>query len=242
MVPVEVFLPSVAQRADLWEPVAGELRRAIVTGTLAPAVHLHEPMLAQKFGVSRMPIREALARLEHEGLVRSEPRRGMFVVGMSPMAVREVYDMRILLEVHAARLAAERTTADDLDRLRAIVDQMAEAAQRDQGSELARIDLRFHRAIVVSAGHARLLAAWEPIAGIVATILEVTNTYRSDLAYIAALHQQLVDTLRTRDPDAIEAALRPQLLSGEAVMRQTLRELAESRAAGRDFPPLVAAP
>ncbi len=231
---MQVFLPSIAQRADLWEAVATELRRAIVTGALAPGVHLHEPMLAQKFGVSRVPIREALARLEHEGLVRGEPRRGMFVVGMSPATVHEVYDMRILLEVHAARLAAERATVDDLARLQGIVIEMADAAARDEGGELAQLDLRFHRELIDCAGHGRLLAAWEPIAGIVTTLLGVTDTYRGNLPHIIATHQQLVDILRTRDPDAIEVALRRQLTIGEQVMQKTLRALGEARAPSRD--------
>ena len=73
---LERFVPEQRRRTDLWEFVASQLRRAIITRELAPGVHLNEPLLAQKFGMSRVPVLEALARLEQEGLVRSEPGRG----------------------------------------------------------------------------------------------------------------------------------------------------------------------
>src|SRR6185437_16142801 len=107
---LDQFTPGIARRADLWEVVAGALRWAIITGELGPGVHLQEPVLAQKFGVSRVPVREALVRLEHEGLVRSEPRRGSFVIGFTASDVQEIYEIRQFIETHAGRLAAERVT------------------------------------------------------------------------------------------------------------------------------------
>src|SRR5262245_4986132 len=127
------FVPAQMRRADLWELVAVRLRRAIVTGELAPAVHLNEPLLAQRFGVSRMPVREALVQLEHEGLVRSEPGRGSFVVGMSPKDVQELYDVRLMVEVQAGRLAAQRATVDDTGALEETMAAMRRARQMGHG-------------------------------------------------------------------------------------------------------------
>ena len=94
---LESFEPAIAPRKALWESIVEPMRRAIVLGELPAGLHLEEPALAQKFGVSRIPVREALVRLEHEGLVRVEPRRGAFIVGMTEDDVHDVYELRSLI-------------------------------------------------------------------------------------------------------------------------------------------------
>ncbi len=81
---------SIIQPEALWQRVVYAMRRAIVIGELEPGTHLKEPALAQHFGVSRLPVREAIAQLEREGLVRSEPRRGAFVVGVTEQAISDI--------------------------------------------------------------------------------------------------------------------------------------------------------
>src|SRR5437763_12623333 len=105
---------ETVQTEALWERVAIAMRRAIVLGDLAPGTHLKEPLLAQRFGVSRLPVREAIARLEREGLVRVEPRRGAFVVGITDHGVGDIYECRLLLESYAIRRAATRVEAEGL--------------------------------------------------------------------------------------------------------------------------------
>src|SRR5690348_10518744 len=94
---------GIVQPEALWQRVVSVMRRAIVMGELEPGAHLKEPALAQRFGVSRLPVREAIAQLEREGLVRSEPRRGAFVVGITEQAVSDIYECRLLLESCALR-------------------------------------------------------------------------------------------------------------------------------------------
>jgi GntR family transcriptional regulator of gluconate operon len=220
------FTPSAAQRADLWEIVAASLRRAIILGELAPGLHLQEPLLAQKFGVSRVPVREALIRLEHEGLVRSEPRRGAFVVGMTLSQIREVYDMRRLLEVHAARLAAGRVASVEAASLQRWVDAMERALLRGQTDALAEADGGLHRETIIVAGHRRLLAAWEPLAGVITTLLSLTNKLSRDKDTIIPLHQALVDALAAHDPDTAEALTRTLLNNGEELVLELWPNLA----------------
>ncbi len=87
----------------LWETVAFGLRQAVSRGDLLPGLHLEEPALADRFEVSRSSVREALSQLAHEGLVHIEPRRGAFVVGLTEAAIRDIYELRLLLEMHSAR-------------------------------------------------------------------------------------------------------------------------------------------
>lgn len=220
---LDQFTPETARPVDLWEFVAAALRRAIITGELGQGVHLQEPVLAQKFGVSRVPVREALTQLAHEGLVRSEPRRGTFVVGFTESDVHEVYDMRRLLEGEAGRLAAARATTEDIARLQRLVDEMDQAVHIGQVERVAEPDIAFHRAIFEIAGHRRLLAAWEPIAGIVSTLLTITNTSYPDMPRAVGGHQKIVQALINRDPVAYGQNLSEHLSNGEQVMGGAMR-------------------
>jgi len=222
---LESFVPEHTRRADLWELVAVRLRRAIITGELAPDVHLNEPLLAQRFGVSRMPVREALGQLEHEGLVRSEPGRGSFVVGMSPTDVQEFYDVRLMVEVQAGRLAAQRATVDDTGALEETMAAMRRASQLGQGELFSEADVTFHRRIVLASGHRRLASVWETLSGIAYTLLCVTDLFAlsHDVAEIIETHQVVLDGLKAGDPDAVEAELRHHLTNGATRIRNLLR-------------------
>src|SRR5262245_29443086 len=199
------FAPDVPHRENLWETVAARLRQAIITGRLAPGVHLQEQTLEAKFRVSKMSVRQALVQLEREGIVRNEPRRGAFVVGITPADVRRIYDLRELLELRAARLVAEAPDPDGLGRLGQLVADMRRVAETGRGEQFAALDLAFHRQLVASAGDRWLLAAWDVIAGVVATLLEATDVYTDHPGGMPGLvdpHQRLLDTLVAREPAA----------------------------------------
>jgi DNA-binding GntR family transcriptional regulator len=219
------FAIDAPQHAALWESVAAALRRAIVCGELPAGVHLEEAALAQKFDVSRVPIREAIARLERDGLVRIEPRRGAFVVGFAEQEAADVCECRRLIERRAVRRAARRVHGSGLDRLRAVVEEMDAAVRRD-GPELAASDLEFHRQIVCLAKNRFLLSAWEPIAGLVATMLEATHATDDDRPGAVVSHRAILEALARADGAAAERLLDDHLRKGERAMRGALRRLA----------------
>jgi DNA-binding GntR family transcriptional regulator len=219
---MDAFEPGLAPRPALWEPIAAALRRAIILGELAPGLHLEEPSLAEKFGVSRIPVREALARLQHDGLVRIEPRRGAFVVGMTEEEAHDVYDLRLLIEAHGIRRAAERADAEGLAHLQRHVDTMADAVRRNQMDRVAEPDVAFHREIVRLAGSRRLLNAWEPIGGIVATILSITDTTHRDMPGSVASHQAMLDAFARRVADFAVDELRRHIGNGERVLHDAM--------------------
>jgi DNA-binding GntR family transcriptional regulator len=229
---MDMFEPGIAPRLALWEPIAAALRRAIILGELAPGLHLEELGLAEKFGVSRIPIREALTRLEHEGLVAIEPRRGAFVIGMSLDEVHDIYEFRLLVESHAIRRAAERSDDEGIRRLKRLADMMAEAVNLNQMDRVAEPDVSFHREIVRMAGSRRLLNAWEGIGGIIATILSVTDTTYRNMPRSVAGHYAIMEAVKRHDGDAAVADLRAHLSNGESVLREALpaaNHLATSR-------------
>jgi len=220
---LEHFDPGVAPRRALWETIVEAMRRAIILGELPPGLHLEEPALAAKFGVSRIPIREAIVRLEHEGLVRVEPRRGAFIVGMTADDVHDVYELRQLIEGRAAWRAATRIDAEGLARLEALCTRMDEALRRRTPAAMVDPDVQFHREMVAAAGSRQLLAAWERLAGLISTILGVTDAVRYGSSPNALHgHQLIIDALAHGDADRAEQEVRRHLENGEQVMREAM--------------------
>jgi DNA-binding GntR family transcriptional regulator len=228
---LETFQPSVAPRRGLWETILEPLRRAIILAELPPGMRLDEASLAQKFGVSRIPVREAFVRLEVEGMVRIEPRRGAFVVGFGEEDIADIYECRRVIECHAIRRAAERVDEQGLARLWPLVESMDAATRRNRADLLAVPDVEFHRQLVALAGNRRLVAAWAPIAGLVGAILAITDAANPDSPASVESHRAMVEALARRDPDAAESLLRDHLVFGERVMRATLRTSGRSLSA-----------
>jgi DNA-binding GntR family transcriptional regulator len=220
---VDAFEPGVATTRELWQLIVDPLRRSIILGELPPGLHLEEAALAHKFGVSRIPVREALARLAHEGLVRVEPRRGAFVVGVTEEGIGHVYEYRGLLERYAIRRAADLVDAPGLAALLALVDRMDDAAGRDERRLVAQIDAEFHRLVIALTGNPRLSAAWESMAGMVAAILGITDRLHPDLRQAVGGHRAMVDALARRDADLAELLVREHLREAEQVMRAVVR-------------------
>lgn len=137
------------------EQIFATLRAEILDGTLSPGTPLREVALAERFAVSRTPVRDALSRLEQDGLlVRAQ--RGLEVQGVDPQTVMQVYDTRILLEEQVAGEAALHRTVRDLLRLEALVERDRELEDRDD-VVLRRSNLEFHQA-VWAAAHNPVLA------------------------------------------------------------------------------------
>ncbi|ART71920.1 GntR family transcriptional regulator [Mycobacterium dioxanotrophicus] len=133
--------------------IADKLRQAIAHRELEPGSQLGEADLARRFGVSRGPIREGIARLAQEGLVVAIRNRGVFVIDMTPAEVRDMYLAREAVERTAAREILQGDYAAVGDGLLTIVDEMESAVEPD---ELSEADIRFHELLVASAGSARL--------------------------------------------------------------------------------------
>ncbi|MCC6630038.1 MAG: GntR family transcriptional regulator [Chloroflexi bacterium] len=228
---MDTFQPDRVAPIALSQLVVAALRRAIILGELPAGLHLEEPALAGKFGISRVPIREALTRLSHEGLVRMEPRRGAFVIGAGAGDIHDIYDFRLLLEIEAIQKAAPRLTGDDLTTLAATIDQMRSAVRADELLLIADPDVAFHQHLIVASGSRRLLAAWEQIVGLVSTLLSIADTTYRDMGAAVESHQAILDALAARDAATAAALTRQHLGNGANVM---LSAMAAARAAASD--------
>ena len=155
----------VRQGATTPDLIADTLRDEILRGALAPGQALRQEELAHRFGVSRLPVRDALLRLEAQGLVHVYPNRGAFVLSLSADEVREIYDLRILLEGDLLERAVPRLTAE---QWRSIDAAHAHATRTAGGPEWVEGDWRFHRALYEPALRPRQLAMIESLRATVA--------------------------------------------------------------------------
>jgi GntR family transcriptional regulator of gluconate operon len=206
----------IPKRTQLWESVLESMREAIVRGELAPGTHLLETELAEEFGVSRWPIRQAIARLEQEYLVITYPHRGAYVVGLSREDVEEIYSIRDLLEGYAVEQAAKRLQPEHLAQLEQLVEQMVESARMGNMQVFSDADMRFHQLIFEIAGFKRLLGMWQLLADPVRVLLFIGARREQDLVRaVAKRHRAVVAALKTRDPHAAKAAIQEHLCEAE---------------------------
>jgi DNA-binding GntR family transcriptional regulator len=161
--PVTGALPRAARRG-LADEAADLVREAILAGHLPPGAPLREVELAERLGVSRGSVRQGLAELEHEGLIRTGWHRATTVIEVRAADVEEVYALRAALDRLAATTARRAAGAADLAELDRLVDAMdAEARGPADARRLVALDIAFHDRIYAAAGNGRLGAAWHAI-------------------------------------------------------------------------------
>ncbi|WP_209318362.1 GntR family transcriptional regulator [Falsiroseomonas selenitidurans] len=194
-----------APSRDLGQEAYGRIRTAIRDGTLPPGLRLTETDLAARFGVSRTPVRQAIARLESEGLLTHEPRRGLTVTQPDHQQVVELYVMREVLEGAAARLAAQHASPTEIGAMAELV--AGEPALFGDARALAETNQRLHGLMYLAAHNRYLLRSLEQIAATMALLPSLlTLGGRAEAAH--AEHRAILAALQARDGQAAEAASR----------------------------------
>jgi DNA-binding GntR family transcriptional regulator len=191
------------------EQVMARLRDMILSGELAPGSRLDQNDLARRFGVSLVPLREALARLQSSGLVRIVPHRGVFVESLSVEELLDIYQVREALEELAARLAAPRLSAADLATLDRLKIEMEQTAKIDDFDAFLDLHRDFHFTIYRAAGRRHLLQ-------LLTQLWDLSARYRRFQLYAfpERMHtslfeiQAILEACHRRDPDALALLVR----------------------------------
>jgi len=199
------------------------LRKAILAGVLRPGGRLRQEELAELFGTSRIPVREGLRALEYEGLVASEPHRGFTVTTLDADDVEEVYDLRILLECQAVRLALPLLTDDDLEDLERLFQAMQAAATPD--AQLASRE-RFYLRLYSVTGRPRLVGLIMRLRQEVARVLRWATIRHS-----SSIHENFFEAVRVGDADRAVAHLSGHYRRVAVLIRRYIRE-ADARERG----------
>jgi DNA-binding GntR family transcriptional regulator len=223
-------VPAVALEtsADL---VYASLRRAITDGTLVPGQRLIEARLAERLGVSRAPLREAMRVLASEGLVNNVPRRGVIVAILRKADAAEIYGLRIALETWAAREACRLASEADLAALRALVAEMEQSSEANDLEVLSGNDVIFHRRICEIAANHRLLRVWTGIHSQIRLLSrQVIGTLYADLHAVPKRHELIVEAIAERNPVLVETLVREHI---ESVAARILAQMTEAETKGR---------
>lgn len=209
--------------------IANQLRRDILRGVLRPGMSIKERDNAEKLGVSRTPLREAIRMLATEGLVELRPARSPIVSMPTVKQISDEVEVLLAVEKLSGELACSRATDDDIAALAAIVQMMSDAFETLDAVEMFEIDMSFHAALARAAHN-------EPLADIHGTFL--SRLWRS--RFLAAIqrrnrervidhHSHIVDALRARDAAAIRAAIGVHLDHlAEDIVDVVAREIAEA--------------
>jgi DNA-binding GntR family transcriptional regulator len=198
------------------EVVLSALRDSVLAGVFEPGARLRQEELADIFQTSRIPVREALRALEYEGLVRSEPHRGFTVTRMDADEVEEIYDLRILLESHAIRLALPLLTDEDLDELEALFARVRNASSPDEGLTAREA---FYTRLYSVTGRPRLVGL------IIRLRQEVARALRwPTIQHSPSIHEQFFDAVTTGDAERAVAQLSGHYRRVAALIRRHLRE------------------
>lgn len=180
-----------------------ELKRRILDNEMAPGAQFLEQELAEQLEMSRTPVREALIRLENEGMVEVRPRHGIRVLPLSVSDMREIYQILTDLESTAARLVAERGASDEeLAELGDAVAQMDDALKRDDLAGWAEADERFHKRLVEYSGNSRLIHIVNMVWDQAHRARMLTLQMRPKPTKSNRDHTAVVDAIRRRDADA----------------------------------------
>lgn len=195
--------------------IAATLRDEILRGAIAAGEPLRQEELAARFQVSRIPIRDALLRLEAQGLVRVYPNRGAFVISLSADEVREIYDLRILLEGDILERAVPRYSADDWRRIDAA---HAEATRTAGTPDWLDGDWAFHRALYQPAARPRQLELIEQLRSTVARSTPAHDTLPARTPAWLADHDAILQACRARSSVAARKRLEAHLRAAADVV------------------------
>ena len=213
---------QILQANSLPSAVQAEIEQMILSGDLAPGQRINEAGLAERFGTSRGPVREALRALEECGLVRAERNRGVFVREVSITEADEVYDLREALDDLIGRRLAERITAEQLAELKRLVSAMDAATAGENVAEYYRLNLIFHDALVDFVGNRHLSATYRRLTKELLLFRLRGLQEGGGFAVSNAEHKAVVKAIASRDPERAGRVLREHAADSRARMHKAV--------------------
>ncbi|MBQ8232194.1 MAG: GntR family transcriptional regulator [Lachnospiraceae bacterium] len=221
-VKMDEFLP-------LRDVVFNTLRQAILTGELKPGERLMEIHLANRLGVSRTPIREAIRKLELEGLVTMIPRRGAEVAQITEKSMSDVLEVRRAMDALCVELACERISDEEIMDLKAACDNFERAVRSKDAKKIAQADVELHDIIVKATGNSRLIQ-------LINNLSEQMYRYRYEYIKDASQHARLIEEHRIiyesivrKDKETASQAAKMHIDNQEKAIMKQLRLEREKR-------------
>lgn len=227
------FTQQSGAAPNMHDRVVAEMRRRIISGELPAGVNLSEVALAESFGVSRTPVREALKRLQSEGLVTIRPRVGTFVTTPSRREITELFEMKELLEGAAARLLALRGRVPELDRLEQNLVEADLAVTRNDSARYAELVQEFHDLLITGADNAKLEAHYRTLMNQLAYPRLVTTSLSQPGRPLQSdeEHHRVLRLIVEKDGDSAERVMREHVRASRMALMAGLDAADDGRQA-----------
>ncbi len=199
------------------------LRAGIIEGTHLPGTRIKEQEIATSAGVSRTPVREALRRLEAEGLLRFIPHKGAFVSSWSDQDAEDIFELRAMLEAYGARLAARKISNSELKELRQLAElQVFEANHLKPGflERIADLNNRFHEVLQVAASSERLRSTLSILASAPLVFQTFRDYENEDLNRSAHHHLEIVEAIEAGDGEWAASVMHSHIMAARRAFRK----------------------
>jgi len=212
----------IERHQTLREKILETIREAILKGSLKPGEKVAEPELAERFGISRTPIREAFRQLESEGYLTVIPRKGAVVTSLSERDVEEFYAIKSILEGYAARIAAEQLTDRDIERLEGINNRLEQLARDGDVKTFFRVHNEFHELFIRAAGNEKLFDLISHL------MMKFNRPRMASLALPGRMeisvqeHHKIIEAFKSHDGERADNLVRKTAAYGGQVLIQSL--------------------
>jgi DNA-binding GntR family transcriptional regulator len=210
----------IEKHLTLRESILETIRDAIMSGSLKPGEKVAEPELAERFGISRTPIREAFRQLESEGYLTVVPRKGAVVVTFSQRDVEEFYAIKSILEGYAARRACEKLTPREIDKLQSINDKLGVLAEEGDVKQFFKVHNSFHDLFVKAADNDKLNEMILNLVGRFQRLRIASLSQPGRMEFSVKEHQKIIEAFRNKDADLAENLVRSNAEYGGQVLMQ----------------------
>lgn len=215
--------PTQLERSSTAKRIAAVLRQRITEGAIEPGERLNELSLAAELGVSRSPIREALAQLTGEGIVHLVPYKGTFVTALSEARLQDLLDFRLALEQFAVRRAIDRATPEQFDRFQGLINTIAERAKVGDLNGAVDADLTTHEYLIEMAGSALLAQTYKAMLGELRLYIAQTSRHYESAAELATEHAAVAKAMRAKRGDEAVRLITDHITHGFAGALEEIR-------------------
>lgn len=205
---IEMSTKQLGKILSVKDQIADQIRSDIIAGDLAPNTKLNEKEMAERFGVSRGPIRDVILQLSKEGLLISKNNCGASVNSILDAKLQKLMiKLRRDIEVYAIDQLKDKLTDQDLTDLDVILAELQSAFDREDYTEVTKIDIAFHKYLIYKAGQEELVNMWYPY------VMRMRLNYKriTSSSECVAEHQKIIDALRNSDTSAAAKAIRSNI-------------------------------
>lgn len=215
---------QIERHQTLREKILEMIRDAILKGTMKPGERVSEPDLAERFGISRTPIREAFRQLESEGYLEVIPRKGAVVASLSERDIEEFYAIKILLEGFAAKMAAEKLTEKDIGRLESINERLKKVAADGDVKSFFRVHNEFHDLFIKAAGNDKLYEMINQLVMRFKRLRLASLSQPGRMEISVEEHRNMIEAFKKRDGERADSLVRHAATIGAGVLIQSMSE------------------